>query len=67
MNVKLALLIAGGIAVAAASRRVATTGIGFGDWVAIAILFLLGQAIVRFEDYPGGKAWVAKLERRLHH
>ncbi len=63
MRVKLGLLIAGGVFVALASRWMATIGIGFGGRVAAAMLFLLGQAAVRFEDYPGGKEWVAKLER----
>jgi len=64
MTAKLILLAAGGLLVALASREVVAFG-DFWGWFAVAILFLLGQAMVRFEDYPGGKTWLAKLERYL--
>ncbi len=64
MIAKLILLAAGGLLVALASRR-GVASCDFWGWSATAILFLLGQAIVRFEDYPSGKTWVTKLERYL--
>lgn len=64
MTVKLVLLIVGGLLVALASRWAVTPASGFWGWSVITILFLLGQALARFEDYPAGSRWVSRLEKR---
>lgn len=68
MKAKLLTLIIGGLLVAFGSRWFLVEGISAG-WFTIflaLLMFLVGQWLVRFEDYPNGQQWVSQLNDWLN-
>lgn len=67
MKAKLTTLIIGGLLVAFGSRWL-IEGIAMG-WFAVffaLLMFLVGQWLVRFEDYPNGRQWIVQLNHWLN-